>query len=248
MEKNKFNIIEVIKELKKNNRIFCSEADFQHTLAWTIKQKYENKIKKIYLEFPFIIKEEQKKQEEHNHLDILIVFKDNKMIPIELKYKTTYPNANKKKKGELYENSDENIKFIVRNQGAKNYGCYNYIKDISRIESFKKDNMFKDDFEEGYAIFLTNDKNYWEEVENYKQEEPTYDYSMFSIHHKRENVHGKLDWKKHKKDNKGKTLYPLIDIEGSYDFCWNPYYNNYKEYNSNEDFGEFKYLITTIKK
>lgn len=248
MEKNKFDIIEVIKELKKNNRIFCSEADFQHTLAWTIKQKYENKIKKIYLEFPFIIKEEQKKQEEHNHLDILIVFKDNKMIPIELKYKTTYPNANKNKKGELYENSDENIKFIVRNQGAKNYGCYNYIKDISRIESFKKDNMFKDDFEEGYAIFLTNDKNYWKEVENYKQEEPTYDYSMFSIHHKRENVHGKLDWKKHKKDNKGKTLYPLIDIEGSYDFCWNPYYNNYKEYNSNEDFGEFKYLITTIKK
>ena len=92
---------------------------------------------------------------------------------------------------------------------------------------------------------MTNDKKYWKEVENYKQEEPTYDYSMFSIHHKRENVHGKLDWKKHKK---GKTLYPLIDIEGSYDFWWNPYYNNYKEYNSNEDFGEFKYLITTIKK
>ena len=228
-----FNIEDVIVELKKEKRIFCSEADFQHTLAWTIKKKYKSKIKKIYLEYPFI-----KLQEEHNHLDILIILNDNKIIPIELKYKTTYPGANKDKKGKLYNNYKEKIKFKVRNQGAKNYGCYNYIKDISRIEMFKDDKMFKDNFKEGYAIFLTNDSSYW------KKGNSKSDYYNFSIYHKRHIEKDEtLTWKYPEKHN----LYPEIKIKGTYDFYWNPYYKKCKEYKSKENFGEFKYLITTIK-
>lgn len=243
MDKYKLNINEVINEVKKNDRIFCSEADFQHTLALAIMNVNKDDIKKIFLEYPF---EDDNKGEldDHNHLDILIVLKNDKMIPIELKYKTTYPNANrdKDKHGKLYQNTKEKIKFRVKDQKAKNYGCYNYIKDIYRIESFRDNNVFKENFEEGYAIFLTNDKSYWEEVDGYIQEQPIYDYSMFSIHHNRKNVHGTLNWKK------PKEKYREIDIKGNYDFKWKLYYKNCKKYNSEEDFGEFKYLITKIKK
>lgn len=227
-EEKEFDIKEVMEQMKKENkRIFCSEADFQFTLAWTIKEKYQKEIKKIFLEYPF---EDNniKENKEHKHLDILIVFKNGNCIPIELKYKTTYPKAYNKKGGKIYKDNEFAIKFKVKDQQAKNYGCYNYIKDIKRIELFKKKN---NNFKEGYAIMLTNDERYSKKIKNY--DENKYDYSKFSIHEGRKGISGELNWKN------PKSKYPSIKLTGKYDIEWD-------HYQKVDDFGEFKYLITKI--
>ena len=66
------------------------------------------------------------------HLDILVIL-NNKWIPIELKHKT-----------EIH--------------GAIDLGAYSYIKDISRIESIRKNKA--DKFHKGYTIMLTDFINY----------------------------------------------------------------------------------------
>ena len=72
------DIDEIMNQLSKWRPIFHSEADFQFSLAWIIKEEYPNC--DIILEFV----------PEFNpslHLDILVIV-DGKWIPIELKYTT----------------------------------------------------------------------------------------------------------------------------------------------------------------
>ena len=72
------DIHEIIRQLSIWRPIFHSEADFQFSLAWMIKEQYPNC--EIRLEFV----------PEFNpnlHLDILVIL-DGKWIPIELKYTT----------------------------------------------------------------------------------------------------------------------------------------------------------------
>lgn len=70
---------------------------------------------------------------------------DDKIIAIELKYKT--------KKFE-FELNGEN--FSLKNQGAQGWGRYYFVNDIVRLEKL----MEKFEISQGYAIFLTNDMYY----------------------------------------------------------------------------------------
>nr|WP_302578110.1 hypothetical protein [Methanobrevibacter arboriphilus] len=65
------------------------------------------------------------------YLDILVVLNDD-LYPIELKHKT-------------------------KRHGAKDIGCYNFLKDITRIEKIRKECS---NFKKGYCIMLTNYKSY----------------------------------------------------------------------------------------
>ena len=79
------------------------------------------------------------------HLDILVIL-DGKWIPIELKYTTK--KCIKTINDEVY---------VLKEQGAKDQGCYNYLKDIMRIEEFRdKSNQFI----EGYTIKITSEISY----------------------------------------------------------------------------------------
>ena len=126
----------VMAALAKQRKAFHSEADFQFSLAWIIKEQYPNC--DIRLEFV----------PEFNcnlHLDILVIL-DGKWIPIELKYTTK--KCIKTINGEVY---------VLKEQGAKDQGCYNYLKDIMRIEEFRdKSNKFI----EGYTIKITSEISY----------------------------------------------------------------------------------------
>ena len=116
--------------------IFHSEADFQFSLAWMIKEQYPNC--DIRLEFV----------PEFNpnlHLDILVIL-DGKWIPIELKYTTR--KCIKTINDEVY---------VLKEQGAKDQGCYNYLKDIMRIEEFRNKS---NNFIEGYTIKITSEISY----------------------------------------------------------------------------------------
>lgn len=131
-------IIKIIDILKAKRKFFCSESDFQFSLALEIQKYYSDA--NIFLEYcPNIQK--------NTHIDVVVGL-DNNIYPVELKYKPT--TFMEKINDEPYE---------LRKQGGQNIGRYDYLKDIQRIEEFSK---ILSRYKLGYSILLTNDKSYWE--------------------------------------------------------------------------------------
>lgn len=130
------DIENILKQLANKRPFFHSEADFQHALAWEIQTCYPKA--NIRIEKPYLI------DDRPFYID-LIVEMDDKIIAIELKYKT--------KKFEFELNSEN---FSLKNQGAQGWGRYYFVNDIVRLEKL----MEKFEISQGYAIFLTNDMYY----------------------------------------------------------------------------------------
>jgi hypothetical protein len=128
---------DVLNELRSKRRVFHSEADFQHALAWKIHEKYPRL--NVRLEKRVILNKKE------IYFDIF-AFNDNKTVAIEVKYKAK--NLDATVNGE---------KFSLKNQGAQDQGRYDFLKDISRLEKALKINHECTVF----AIFLTNDESYW---------------------------------------------------------------------------------------
>ena len=166
------------------------------------------------------------------HIDIL-VFISNKWIPIELKYKTK--NSKKEK---MTDQITQEV-FNLKKQGAKDINCYLYLKDIMRIESIKEQKIEiikgqeKNNFKEGYAVFLTNDKTYLESPQNNDCV-----YKDFSL----EDGAIKEGWLKWKKYPKKKGFEKPITLKGSYTMEWKEFSN----VNEERSDGTFYYLVTKI--
>ena len=185
---------QLMTELSKKREIFVSEADFQLELAWLIKEQYPDA--KVRLEYCPALQKNMR-------LDILVTI-DGKWIPIELKYK---------KKGFKAQIEDEY--YDLRDHGAKDHGCYDYLKDIQRIETLKKK---APPFQEGYAILLTNDPAF-----RVKPKSKDAHYSAFSIHEGAVK-HGTMDWGPGTGDGtKGRDRAASITLAGSYKMHWKPY-------------------------
>ena len=220
-----FNIEGIIGNLKEKRRIFTSEADLQLELAETIKNEYKDADNvKVRLEYcPDF--------DSKMHIDILVIIGE-KWIPIELKYKT---------KKLIYTDNDD-CKYNLKEQSAHDCGCYDYIKDIRRIEIIKEN---KKEFEKGYTIFITNDELYKKGPRN-----DDVSYAQFSLKDEREiSVKDKLMWKKNKSvDSERKNS---IILNNSHRFKWETFsiinedkIENFDEYkNSNT----FYILINKIK-
>jgi hypothetical protein len=131
-----FDLLEILYQLQKKRPVFHSEADFQHSLAWEIHERFPTY--SMRLEYPL-----QPGQPEH--LDIF-VFNQGEALAIELKYKTAllFSIVNK----ELYS---------LKNHSAQDCGRYDFVADIERLERFVRENGKAT----GYAILLTNDSSYW---------------------------------------------------------------------------------------
>ena len=133
------NLEEIILTLCVERPIFHSEADFQFALGVMIQKYYPDS--KIRFEVPFYI--ESRKW----YIDILVELEDRK-YPIELKYKT--------KKYDYFSEEE----FRLSNHGAGDFGSYDLLKDVQRIEFLSAKIS---DFERGFTIWLTNDQYYWKE-------------------------------------------------------------------------------------
>lgn len=231
----------ILNDLSKERPVFCSEADFQLELCRYIRNYFEkNNIKdfKILPEYYY-----NPNNEKPMYIDILIIV-NSKWYPIELKYKT---------RG----NSDHNIllkyetdgcEFTLMNHGAYDNNCYKYLYDILRIEKIKKEN---ENFEEGYAIMLSNDAKYWE-----GPEKENCIYSDFIIKNgrtilpKKEGL--KWDEKASKKTIDGCEMPLKFDDE--YKMEWETYgiELNEKQFTNIKirdikNVSQFKYIICTIK-
>jgi len=153
----------IIHTLSKVRPLFHSEADFQHALAWAIH--------KYHPEFGVRLEKREVLKGKEIYFDICVISFNN-IIPVEVKYKTS-----------AFQRTITSRKYVeeclLKYQAAHDISRYDFIKDIARIEEFGKG---------GFAVFLTNDKLYWEETscEGFDDE--------FKIHEGRK-LHGKLRWK-----------------------------------------------------
>ena len=217
-----FSITDVIEVLKCERPIFTSEADFQLALAQTILLCYPET--KVRLEYCYCPEENMKM-----YIDILILWGD-KWIPIELKYKTK----------EFSYTDGDGCMYELKNQSAYDFGCYDYWRDISRIETISKSNP--DQYEKGYAIFLTNSSVYSNDI--YKNTEDSTKYRDFRIFQDRE-ITGPtiLEWNGNPpKDSKYSKE---IKISGNYSLDWKGYSTLPSSDNPQTT---FQILITEISK
>ena len=131
------NITELLTGLAESRKVFHSEADFQHALAWHIHQTTPKT--QIRLEFPILV--ENRKM----YVDIWL---PQEKVAIELKYAT--------RSLELPDNEEP---FALRNHGAHNHRRYDFLKDIHRLELMRSELGL---CEAGHAVLLTNDRLYWD--------------------------------------------------------------------------------------
>jgi hypothetical protein len=132
------DLMKPFEQLRKKRPIFSSEKDFQFALAWEIKLLYNDA--NVHLEYcPDIT--------QNVHIDIFVEI-NNKIYPIELKYKTK----------RAFTKIDNEI-FCLKNQAAQTLGKYDFLKDFQRMENLAK---IIQNFDCGYTLLLTNDPSYWE--------------------------------------------------------------------------------------
>ncbi|MHA1574762.1 MAG: hypothetical protein ACTSXL_01275 [Alphaproteobacteria bacterium] len=182
----------ILKKLSESRPVFHSEADFQHSLAIEIKGKYPEA--KIRLEVPF-----EENGDNRNATDLIVTINE-KVIPIELKYKT------KKLEKEI-----EGEKFNLITQGALNINSWAFFNDIKRIEDFGKK-------EKGFVIMITNDSSYYKDFK--KGEKKCY-YEDFKLHNNKSITKRKFNWGGGRCGDK----YLGIEIKGDYPLSWEDYGN-----------------------
>lgn len=134
----------------------------------------------------------------------IVLEKEGLFYPIEIKYKTTIQEL-------PYTLFGQNVNLQLEHHGAKTNTCYDFWKDVKRVE------LFSDNFQNvrrGISIFLTNDSTYWE-----LPHRPNAGYVPFSIHHgKQIQAYTFLNWGK----NLAPTGRPNFSIQNDYNCFWSP--------------------------
>ncbi len=181
--------------LADRRKVFHSEADFQHALAWHIHQAMPDS--QVRLEVDVMQVEHQRR-----FLDIWLPLEG---IAIELKYKT---------RGLELEQDDE--PFVLRNQSAQDQGRYDFLLDIQRLELMRSN---LEQCKAAYAVLLTNDSSYWK-VPTHRD---TVD-ADFRVHEGRA-VSGALAWAARASSGTVGGRESPIQIRGSYRLRWREYSN-----------------------
>ncbi len=189
------DIDRLMASLAATRKVFHSEADFQHALAWHIHQAMPES--QVRLEVDVL-------QVEHRRrfLDIWLPVEG---IAIELKYKT---------RGLVVEQGGES--FLLRDQAAQDQGRYDFLQDIQRLE-FMRSKL--EQCKAGYAVLLTNDSAYWK----VPTRTSTVD-ADFRLHDGRA-VSGVLAWANSAKPGTVRGRESPIEIHGSYRLRWQEYSN-----------------------
>lgn len=150
-------MIEAMRLLAQQRKLFWSEADFQFSLAQVLHDMLRDSGVQIYLERPIPITTDYTKGKRRNRYIDIIIKSGDTIYPIELKYAT--------KKDMVDEDGD---KILTTTQGAYDTHRFGYLYDIFRLESIRQDLSNSADLKlgRGFAILLTNDSNYYDKPEN----------------------------------------------------------------------------------
>jgi len=205
----------VLKKLAEKRPVFHSEADFQFALAWEIKSMYPEAT--LRLEYPFSY--ELVSGNKKGYIDILVGYQEC-TYPIELKYKTVGAKITDGA-GDFYR---------LANQAAQNLGCYDFLKDIARLECMARD----DNRVTGFTVWLTNDSTYWERPEQAREDAASAPFRVYNGLLKT----GHMEWQGERKRTDRKA--PIV-LKGEYPISWHTYSD------SQQKNGCFKYAINQVK-
>ena len=176
--------------LAGSRKLFHSEADFQHALAWQIHEAMPES--RIRLEVDaFSV------QARRRFLDIWMPVEG---IAIELKYVTRALEL--EEDGEL---------FALRNHSAQDTRRYDFLLDIERLELMRSS---VEVCKAGYAVLLTNDSAYWK-VPGTRD---TVD-AAFRIHEGKD-ISGEMAWAQRAGPGTVKGRESAIRLRGSYQLRW----------------------------
>lgn len=199
------NIIGVIKEaLENREEFFTREQEIQIYLADYLNRK--NLFDNVFLEYyiPSNSIENYPWIDSNNIYIDIVILSGNIYYPIEIKYKTISQTVPLKLFGTT-------SPVILGHHGAQNIGCYDFWKDIKRLELFQ-DNF--ENVEQGIMLFVTNDSSYLKPPRNNKV-----GYAQFSIEDNRELEKGyTLDWNGALSISANR---PPINIKRAYSLKWN---------------------------
>lgn len=196
------DLYNIIDSLGKKLKIYESEAQFQHELAWEIHKRYKCE---VHLEALTCITNQDKKE----YTDILLEEGDYK-IAIELKYKTA-----------AYGKPDDTP--YLKLHGAQDLGRYDYLKDIERLETLATHN--RSDYQrliscnKAFAVFLTNAPHYW----NPHTGTPAYSDFSFEDQTPYLITAGSHTWGPTCKSVQGTARGNAINLSKSYDYQWRDY-------------------------
>lgn len=113
------------------------------------------------------------------YIDIVLE-KNGKFYPIEIKYKTVAQDL-------PFSVFGQDVTVSLGQHGAQNIGCYDFWKDVKRIELFE--HAFQN-VERGVVLFVSNDRAYQNEPLK-----PSVGYAKFSIHQGRAiPINSVLNW------------------------------------------------------
>jgi hypothetical protein len=206
------NITDVLATLAQQRSIFHSEADFQHALAWELHNQLPNAA--IRLELPVAHRNKLL------HVDIWIV-QNEQILALELKYKT---------RALVLPIGDETFKLL--NQSAQDFGRYDFIKDLQRLELLLADRRQAI----GYAILLTNDSSYWTPPRDAGSID-----ADFRVPDGRM-LHGVLQWKAHASVGTMRGREAPLEISGTYPLRWDEYAQP-----TTKSYGRFRYLAIKVQ-
>lgn len=204
---------QIINALNGNKKPFFREQDIQIYLIEYLKNNpncdYDNIHFEYHLKTDFF-EEYLWKKDKNIYIDIVLE-KDKKFYPIEIKYKTIKQEFSSNIFGE------ENLTMNTEFHGAGNIGCYDLWKDVKRLEIIK--NRFTN-VQKGIILFVTNDKSYTEKPKNKNT-----GYEQFSLAEDKQVLPEQtLEWNKKLKISEHR---PQITFKDSYIIKW-------KELNCNE--------------
>ena len=190
-----FDISDLLTGLAESRKVFHSEADFQHALAWQIHQVMQES--QIRLEVDAISVEHRRM-----YLDIWLPVEG---IAIELKYVT--------RRLELVHNEES---FALCDHSAQDTRRYDFLLDIERLEFVRSR---PESCKAGYAVMLTNDSSYWK----VPGRSDTVD-ADFRVHEGRK-ISGALAWAARTGPGTMKGRESPIRLQGSYRLRWQEYSN-----------------------
>lgn len=155
-------IKDLMNELAKDDMVFSNEQEFQFELAMRLKQlqnvqsvKLESMSLDGYQNWSAVEKDiigSKNIKEAKEYTDIIVTEQGGERTAIELKYKTA---------GQACIYNTKNGPAVTMKQDAYDIGCYDFIKDVCRLETINT-RLFQEEkkIDHGFAIILTNNANY----------------------------------------------------------------------------------------
>ncbi len=189
------DIPRLLRLLAEERPLFHSEADFQHSLAWKIREQYPNY--KIRLERP------EQVGNQRQHVDIEVINQGTAYI--ELKYKK-HP-LQETVSGESYD---------LRGHSAPDLARCGFWEDINKLERI----VDAKPSSTAYVVMLTNDSSLWRESSASK---PTND-EQFRIFQGREVSNESLNWPERASRGTRQNHKSSIKIVGTYKCDWRDYH------------------------